>query len=58
MNYKVHDSKRGKCFASLAEANAYCNLILRETGIVLTVTETRGKVTHTYKEANNEHSEA
>lgn len=48
MNYKVHDSKRGKVFATLKEANAYANEILRKTGYVLLVTETKANVTHEY----------
>lgn len=48
MNYKVHDSKRGKVFATLEEANGYANDVARKTGYVLLVTETKAKVTHTY----------
>ncbi len=50
MNYKVHDGKRGKVFASLSEANGYANEIAAKTGYILLVTETTAKVTHTYKE--------
>lgn len=49
MNYKVHDSKRGKVFATLKEANAYANEMIRKTGAVFLVTETKAKVTHEYQ---------
>lgn len=49
MNYLVHDhSRRGKVFATMAEANAYANDIIRNSGVVCLVTETRRKVTHIY----------
>ena len=49
MNYLVHDfSKHGKVFATLQEANAYCNECMRNTGYVFLVTETNRKVTHAY----------
>lgn len=48
-NYLVHDfTKRGKVFATLKEANSYCNEIMRKCGVVFLVTETKRKVTHTY----------
>lgn len=52
MNYKVHDhTKSGKVFATLKEANGYCNEYQSKTGYVLTVTATKAKVTHIYKQA-------
>ena len=49
MNYLVHDfSKYGKVFATLQEANAYCNECMRKTGYVFLVTETNRKVTHVF----------
>ena len=49
MNYLVHDfSKNGKVFATLQEANAYCNECMRNAGYVFLVTETSRKVTHTF----------
>lgn len=49
MNYLVHDfSKHGKVFATLQEANAYCNKCMRQSGYVFLVTETSRKTTHVY----------
>ena len=49
MNYLVHDfSKHGKVFATLQEANAYCNDCMRQTGYVFLVTETSREVTYVY----------
>lgn len=44
MNYKCNK----KVFATLEEANAYANAIMRATGEVLIVTTTKQAVTHTY----------
>lgn len=49
MNYLVHDSKRGKVFATLAEASAYARDHQKATGDFVAVTETNRKVTHIYK---------
>ena len=49
MNYKVHDSKRGKVFETLEEASAYRNEIIQKTRIVVCITETKAKVTHRYE---------
>lgn len=48
MNYKVHDSKRGKVFATLEEANAYRNEIIHKTGYVYAISETKAAVTYVY----------
>ena len=44
MNYKCNK----KVFATLKEANAYANAILRVTREVLIVTTTKQAVTHAY----------
>jgi hypothetical protein len=44
MNYKCNK----KVFATLEEANAYANAIMRAAGEVLIVTTTKQAVTHTY----------
>ena len=44
MNYKCNK----RVFATLEEANRYANAIMRATGEVLILTETRRAVTHTY----------
>ena len=50
MNYLVHDNtRRGKVFATLAEANSYCNDIIRTAKTVYTITETKRQITHIYK---------
>ena len=49
MNYLVQDSKRGKVFATLEEASAHAQDILRTTGEFVNVCATRRKVTHTRK---------
>ena len=50
MNYLVHDNtRRGKVFATLAEANSYCNDITLANKIIYTITETKRQVTHIYK---------
>ena len=48
MNYKVHDTKRGKVFETLKEAQAYANEIEDRTHVIVAITETRAKVTHIY----------
>lgn len=49
MNYLVHDfSKHGKVFATLQEANAYCNDCMGRARCVFLVTETSRKVTHVF----------
>ena len=49
MHYLVHDfSKHGKVFATLQEANAYCNQCMRNAGYVFLVTETSRKTTHVF----------
>ena len=49
MNYCAADfTKRGKVFATLEEAAAYSAELLRRSGCLFTVTETKRKVTHTY----------
>lgn len=52
MNYKVLDSKRGKVFATLAEANAYRNEVISKTGYVYAISETKSAVTHIYELEN------
>jgi len=49
MNYKVHYGKRGKVFATLAEASAYANEIMRRFGVIVAVTETKARATHIYE---------
>jgi hypothetical protein len=50
MNYLVHDyTKRGKVFATIEEANAYANEMLKRSGYVFAVTETKRNVTHVYE---------
>ena len=50
MHYLVHDfSKHGKVFATLQEANAYCNYCMGQTRYVFLVTETSRKTTHVYE---------
>ena len=48
-NYKVHSGGRGKVFATLEEATAYANEILRVHRELVAVTETRAAVTHIYR---------
>ena len=48
MNYLVH-YKRGLVFATLEEASAFCDEVMRKTGYVLCITETKRKVTHIYE---------
>ena len=50
MNYLVHDNtKRGKVFATLQEASAYRSDVIKVTGRVYLITETKRQVTHIYK---------
>lgn len=48
MNYLVHDSKRGKVFATLDEASRYAEEHRKATGEIIAVTKTTRKVTHKY----------
>ena len=48
-NYKVHSGGNGKVFATLEEATAYANEILRVHRELVAVTETRAAVTHIYR---------
>lgn len=49
MHYLVHDNtKRGKVFATLEEANAYRNFLIQKTKIVCAITETKRQATHIY----------
>lgn len=49
MNHLVSDSKSGKVFATLEEAAGYADAYFRDTGIMLAVTKTKRKVTHTFQ---------
>ena len=49
MNYLCNK----KVFATLEEANAYANDIMRQTKEVLIVEQTKRKVTHKYNLKNN-----
>lgn len=48
-SFKVHDTKRGHIFATLAEACEYAAMIARTTGVFVAVTESKAKPTHIFK---------
>lgn len=48
-NYLVHDSQRGKVFATLEEAQAYHDYFFKKTRQIVCISRTRRKVTHTFK---------
>lgn len=47
-NYLVEYGRRRFIFATLEEANGFCNEVMRKTGYVLAVTNTDRSVTHTW----------
>ena len=47
--YTVWDSKKGKTFATLNEANAYERAYRKRTGEFVSITKGERKVTHKYK---------
>lgn len=47
-HFLVNYSRKNLVFATLAEANGFCNEILRKTGYVLAVTSTNRPVTHSW----------
>ena len=51
--YTVWDTKTGKTFATQGEAIAYANEKRRKTGEILSVTQTKRKVTHTFVGGKN-----
>ena len=51
--YTVWDTKRGKTFATQGEAIAYADERRRKTGEILSVTQTKRKVTHTFAGGKN-----
>lgn len=48
-NYLVHDSRRGKVFATPEEAQAYQDYYFRKTRQIVCISRTSRKVTHTFK---------
>lgn len=48
MNYVVHDSKCGKVFGTLEEACAYAEEIRQKTGYIVSIEETKRKISHVY----------